>query len=184
VPRSSRHRKRGAVLAVAALAVAVVAIAAVLGPWSRSNGERIRDLVDWPDSCAEVEVRSPLESGEGAAWSRATETAGVTCHKAGPFVRYARYERTAALRADLLQHPPGAATCIARDEVVVDGLDEGQFPALCRELAGDVVDGVADIPRPGGRTIASIEASVARYERRATAAQRRALARYWRDRER
>jgi hypothetical protein len=171
---------RGAILAVAALAVAAVAVAVVLDPGSRSGVDRIKDLVAWPDSCAAVDIDSPVTSGDGASWSRATEAARVTCEHLGPTVLYARFERARDLRADLLQHPPSAATCIAREEVVVDGLDEGQFPELCRALAGDLVDGVTGLPRPSGRTIDAINASSARYHRRAIAAQRRALRGYWR----
>lgn len=171
---------RLAILVVVALAVAAVATAVVLDSTSRSRVEHIRDLIAWPDSCAAVETQSPLNSGVAASWSRATETASVRCEHLGPFFLYARFEGAAALRAELLEHPPGTATCIAREEVVVDGLDEGRFAGFCRALAGDLVDGVAGLPRPYGRTIAAINASVARYQRRAIAAQRRALLRYWR----
>jgi hypothetical protein len=41
----------------------------------------------------------------------ATEAASVIYEHLGPFVLYARLERAVELQADLLQHPPGAATC-------------------------------------------------------------------------
>ena len=176
------HRAKRASLALAAVAVVAMAVAVLLDPWPRAGVDRVRDLIAWPDSCAAVTTRSPLKSGVGASWSHATETAGVTCEHLGPFVLYARFEDAGELRGDLLRHPPDAATCIAREDVVVDGLDEGQFGELCRALGGDLVDGVARLPRPSGRTVAAIDASVATYQRRATAAQRRALRRYWRDR--
>lgn len=175
------HRAMRACLLVAALAVAAVTIAVVVDPWPRAGGDRVRDLVAWPDSCAAVKTESPAKGNVTVSWSHATETAGVTCEHLGPFVLYARFEDAAGLRGDLLRHPPDAATCIASEDVVVDGLDDGEFGELCRELGGDLVDGVSDLPRPSGRTIAAIEASVATYQRRATAAQGRALRRYLRD---
>lgn len=175
-----RHRATRIVLATATVVVAALVVAAVLVPGPQSGVDRVRNLVAWPDSCAAVETRSPVQSGVASSWSHATDTASVTCEHAGPFVQYARFEGAREMRGDLLRHPPSAAICIAGEEVVVDGFDEGPFPELCRSLGGDLVDGVADLPRPRGRRIADIEASVSTYQRRATAAQARALRRYWR----
>ena len=44
--------------------------------------------------------------------------------------------------------PPWGATCITGNEVVVDGLDPGQFDDVCRRLHGHNVDGVKGIPEP------------------------------------
>jgi hypothetical protein len=163
-----------------ALAGLAIAGAIVLALQSRadSSTERIKHAIAWPQSCADVVISDT--TGDRDEWPHAAMTASITCEHLGPFVLYARYDRRADLRTDLLRHPPGAATCIAGHEVVIDGLDPGQFAPLCRRLGGDRVDAVSKLPEIwSDNTIEGIERAVRATERRNAAAQKRALRRYW-----
>ena len=90
-------------------------------------------------------------------------------------MNYARFANVADLRRDLLDKPPPEPVCIAGDEVVTDDLDPGQFPPLCRKLGGDRIDAVSRLPEIEPPT----DRSLAAEDRRDSAAQARALRRYW-----
>jgi len=159
--------------------VLIVAGAGVVTVALRRTDDRVQlvhDLVDWDDSCAAVEID---EDGGPHGWARATTHASIRCEHLGPIVHYARYESDQALRADVLGHPPSTPTCIAGREVLVDYLDPGQFERLCRDLHGDRIDAVSDLPEPSwDGTVGGMDRSVAVEEKRDTAAQARALRDY------
>lgn len=163
----------GVLVAVVVTGVATVALR------SRTDAgvQRVHDLVDWDPSCMVV-----IDEDSGPrGWERAEAHASIRCEHLGPIVHYARYDDDEALRRDVLEHPPSAATCIAGREVVVDYLDPGQFAALCRDLHGDRIDAVSALPEPASDgTVGGIERAAALSERRAAAAQAAALQRYFR----
>ena len=92
----------------------------------------------------------------------------------------ARFADIADLKQDLLSNPPSAPICIVAREVLVDYLDPPQFSGLCRRLGGDRVDAVSTLAALGwDGTVGGMDRKVAAEERRAAAAQGRALRRYW-----
>lgn len=67
------------------------------------------------------------------------------------------------------------ATCISGNEVVVDGLDPGQFDDVCRRLGGHDVDGVKGIPDPPDDS----DAAIGTHELRVKVSEGLALRDYW-----
>jgi hypothetical protein len=164
------------VLVAVVIAAATVVMVRALSDSGDSGVERVKDAIAWPDSCADVVTSDTTGRGD---WLHATKTASVRCEHLGPLVLYARFASDEDLRRDLLADPPSAPTCIVGHEVVIDYLDPGQFPALCRELGGDRIDAVSRLPEtPGDGTIEGEERAAEVDERRGAAAQRRALRRY------
>lgn len=160
----------GLFAAIAVAAVAIVALRARLDP----GVERVKDAIAWPSGCAEVAIHDQTH------WPHAIASASITCEYLGPMVLYARFASDAELRNDLLSDPPPAPTCIAGHEVMVDYLERGQFPALCRKFGGDRIDAVSMLPDlPWDGTVGGLDRQVEAGERRDAAAQRRALRRYW-----
>jgi hypothetical protein len=101
----------------------VAAVALMLHPWPRPGVDRIDRAVHWPESCADVATRGEITLN----WPHATKRATIDCEHLGPFIAYARFRTQADLRTDLIHDAPWGATCISGNEVVVDGLDPGQF---------------------------------------------------------
>jgi hypothetical protein len=183
---ASRMRRKnllGAVAMASAILVtpaATVAIVVALHPWPRHGADQIRHLVKWPPDCADVTanaVRGPDR------WPHADQEMFIDCEMLGPWVRYARFRDRQALERDLLAASPASAVCIygRGTEVAVNGLEAHQFPALCRKLHGDRIDGVSGLPDvlPGVATIRSTDRAVRRQRQRDTVAQHRAIARYF-----
>ena len=146
---------------------------------ARQDGgvERVKAAIAWPSGC--VEVATHDATGK-RPWPRADKFVSITCEHLGPMVLYARFADGSQLKHELLREPPSAPVCIAGREVLVDYLDPPQFPELCRRLRGDRIDAVsalADLPWDG--TVGGIDRQVDAEERRDTAAQARALRRYW-----
>jgi hypothetical protein len=138
---------------------------------------RVKAAIAWPSDC--VEVATHDATGK-RPWPHADKFVSITCEHLGPMVLYARFADRSQLKHELLRAPPSAPVCIAAREVVVDYLDPPQFPELCRRLRGDRIDAVstlADLPWDG--TLGGIDRQVDAEERRDTAAQARALRRYW-----
>jgi hypothetical protein len=158
---------------VAALVVAGVVLAWHF--WHHSGSDRIKAMIDWPDSCIEVATTHVHRD-----WPHAADHTVISCEHAGPIVIYARFGSRAALQGDLLADPPDAPTCIAKLEVVVDYLDPGRCPPLCRKLHGDRIDGVTGMkPTESDMTLGGYERAADIDERRATDRERRALVRYF-----
>ena len=165
-----------------ALAFAVVVLAGlaagalILHPWQRYGVDRVRHLVRWPGDCADVKTEHFSRDDVHHWWPHAVERGEVECEMLGPWIRYARFDTRAALRTDLLHDSQGIPACIARRQVVLNGLfHRGQFVALCRQLHGDVVDGVSSAPDPPpGAASPKIDRFV-----HDEAAQHRALERYF-----
>jgi hypothetical protein len=111
-------------------------------PWPRHGLDRVKHAVDWPTDCAEIAT----SYGTRYDCPLAEEVAVVECDYLGPGIVYARFPSQAALRENLLRDPPLGATCVMDHEVVVDVLDPGQFPKVCRKLGGHDADGVAGLP--------------------------------------
>jgi hypothetical protein len=140
-------------------------------PWPRHGLDRVHHAVHWPESCAEVSTSGEITLN----WSHATKRATIDCEYLGPFVAYARFRTQAELRTDLIHDAPWGATCIAGNEVVVDGLDPGQFDDVCRRLDGHLVDGVKGIPGPPDDS----DAAIATNELRMKVSEQLALRDYW-----
>ena len=156
---------------ITATGVAVL-VTLVLAGCGDEGADRVRGKVDLGCSAEVQRVEPALKS-----WRRAVDKANISCDDPmAPAVLYARFAKEDDARADLLAHPPGAATCIAGTEIVLDLLDEG-FAKLCDELDGKLVDAVSDIEMPDDPTgsIAGAERAAAEFNRRATRAQARAL---------
>jgi hypothetical protein len=75
----------------------------------------------------------------------------------------------------VIHDAPWGATCISGNEVVVDGLDPGQFDDVCRRLDGHLVDGVKGIPGPTDDS----DAAIATNELRTKVSEQLALRNYW-----
>ena len=181
--RSMRVRPSGmrvgvlAAVGVATATVVMVLVRSDSGDPGDSRVERVKDAIAWPDSCADV-VTSDMTGRRN--WPHATKAASVECEHLGPLVLYARFASEEDLRRDLLGDPPSAPTCIVGREVLIDYLDPGQFPPLCRALGGDRIDAVSRLRETrGDGTIEGEERAAEVDERRGAAAQRRALRRYW-----
>jgi hypothetical protein len=164
---------RGVTYLIRAVIFAVVTVVALLmlHPWPRHGLDRVRHLVSWAD-CGEIRVSRPRSLG----WRHAMEIASAECGGAGPFFIYARFPTHAALARDLLRRPPAGAVCIAGNEVVLDGLDSGEFPKLCRKLHGHDVDSTGSTIRAFGTDSDALAFEMARH--RAETAEGRALRRY------
>ncbi len=172
--RGPRWIVGGVVVAVALSALWLF----VLRP-APSGIDRARSLVAWDGSCISVDTTREAKSADLVAWPRAVERVTTFCQNAGPGLLYARFPDQPTLRADLLAAPPSLPLCVAGNEVLLDLLDPGQFAKLCRQLDGRLVDGTRGVPEAEGTTLDEIDRSLARYERRAAAAQGRALRRLW-----
>jgi hypothetical protein len=149
----------------------VAAVALMLHPWPRPGVDRIDRAVHWPESCADVATRGEITLN----WPHATKRATIDCEYLGPFIAYARFRTQADLRTDLIHDAPWGATCISGNEVVVDGLDPGQFDDVCRRLDGHLVDGVKGIPGPPDDS----DAAIATNELRMKVSEQLALRDYW-----
>ena len=146
--------------------------------WPWEGVDRVRHLVRWPDSCADIATEPAAHLHR--MWPRAREAETVTCEMAGPWIGYVRFGRAADVRHDLLSSPPSSATCVANREVLIDGLDGRQFAKVCRRFGGTDVDGVSGLPDIGGGvTMAEIERSGRAEDKRDTRAELRALRAYW-----
>ncbi|MDA0159546.1 hypothetical protein OM076_04660 [Solirubrobacter ginsenosidimutans] len=157
---------------VAALTVAALAVGAWLVLRPQSGAERVKGMIAWDPSCADVVI------SEKPTWPSAAEHATITCEMAGPLVEYARFDTGADLRKDLLANPPSAGVCIAGLEVTVDYLDGGQFEKLCRDLKGDRIDKTLAVPEPayfGPQDDPQFDAWIRGMQR----AQEQALRRFW-----
>jgi hypothetical protein len=167
------------VLAIVAVVVAGLFARGVLHVGPRTGVDRVRHLVRWPESCAAIDTE-PVTRTVRTWWPRAREAKTVTCEMLGPWVMYLRFANAGDERHDLLRHPPESATCLAGREVVIDGLDPGQFARVCREFGGTDVDAVSGLPETaGGVTMDEIDRSVRAEERRDARAELRALRAYW-----
>jgi hypothetical protein len=150
--RLLRSPHRGAaLLSTALIAVLVTATVYVVHPWPRHGVDQIRHLVDWPRDCESITATVPY----GAPWRQAEQDIFIECQFMGPAVEYARFKDRRALKADLLAASPDRAVCIygGGTEVAVDELDPGQFAALCQQLHGDLIDGLARSPQISGDVI-------------------------------
>ena len=163
---------------VAVMALAIAGGAGFVLLADEDDGvERVKAEIAWPSDC--VEVATHDSTGE-RPWPHADKFVSITCEHLGPMVLYARFADVSQLKQELLREPPSAPVCIARREVVVDYLDRRQFPDLCRRLRGDRIDAVSALASlPWDGTVAGIDRQVDAEERRDTAAQARALRRYW-----
>jgi hypothetical protein len=164
-------RRKLYAIRIAILAPLVVGVTIWQHPWPRHGLDRVRHAVHWPEDCAEVST----SEGVTLAWPHATRAVIVECEYLGPFIAYASFSNQADLRADLRDAAPWGATCITGNEVVIDGLDPGDFDDVCRRLHGDDIDGVAGIPDAADESFAVIET----HDLRVRVAQGLALERYW-----
>jgi hypothetical protein len=181
---ASRRADRATVALVGVLLVAAAVAGLVVHLRSRDRVDRIAAMVHWPASCARISKTSPGLSPQARHWKRATQTVSVFCEVLGPGFIYARFADQADLRADGLAFPPAAATCLlGSHEVLIDALDPGEFPKLCRGLHGVDIDATRSLPAVACRdcdTPGGAERAADRNWRRKSIAQHRALARYWR----
>jgi hypothetical protein len=177
-----RPAHRVTVVVLGALIVAAGVTALVARGRSRDRVDQIAAMVQWPDSCASISKASPGMSPEARHWKHAAQTVSVFCEVLGPGFVYARFADQADLRTDALAYAPASATCLlASNEVLIDVLDPGAFPKLCRGLHGVDIDATRlpalpcrNCDTPGGAD----QAADQRWRTKA-AAQHRALARYW-----
>ncbi len=159
------------------IVAAVLVGRAAIGPQGGIDG--VRALIEWPPGCKSVDTIHESKSPVLRDWPHAVERASVHCTVAGPSIFYASFDDERALRHDLLAAPPASGLCLVGATVLIDGLDPGQFGPLCRELEGHLVDETVGLPESGGATFEEIDRAIARDNRRASAAQGRALRRLW-----
>jgi hypothetical protein len=174
--RRSVGAKRSLMLLTVMVALAIGAVF-ILRADEDAGVERVKAAIAWPSDCAEVATHDA--TGE-RPWPRADKFVSITCEHLGPMVLYARFADVSQLKRELLREPPSAPVCIATREVLVDYLDRRQFPELCGRLRGDRIDAVSALANlPWDGTVGGIDRQVDAEQRRDTAAQARALRRYW-----
>ncbi|WP_157260539.1 hypothetical protein [Patulibacter minatonensis] len=162
--------------ALVGLLTVVAAIALVVATAGHSRLDEVREAVRF-SGCDEVR---PSRDPAVARWTAAVETETDACENLGPLFTYARFPDEAALRSDLLRHPPSSAVCLIDDtEVLMTDLIHGGDVEACHRLHGVVVSRTEHVAPARGLSLDAIDRSGARFERQASVAMGHALRRHW-----